>query len=216
MGYAQSLPLLAWPGDWLNSPRCGSDNASRLPPANLRCSAPLKGPGKPPATDWPLRHSRGSGNPEQCARLLVYTWIPACAGMTMGILTAAVHCLKRQKTKRQPFSTDRFLPPVGGAEQRRRDERFRLALFEPRSGEFSQPPDPSSSTGHPRSGRRPRVAFFFGYFLLVEARRKYARRKGGKQRSNKQTGVQRRQKRASNPLTTPPASPIPPPDCSES
>src|SRR6185369_10218439 len=25
---------------------CGSDNASRLPPALLRCSAPLKGPGK--------------------------------------------------------------------------------------------------------------------------------------------------------------------------
>ena len=26
---------------------CGSDNASRLHPARLRCSAPLKGPGKP-------------------------------------------------------------------------------------------------------------------------------------------------------------------------
>ena len=25
---------------------CGSNNASRLPPAFLRCSAPLKGPGK--------------------------------------------------------------------------------------------------------------------------------------------------------------------------
>ena len=63
-GFARSLPLLAWPGGWLNSPRCGSDNASRLLPANLRCSAPLKGPRKPPATDRPPRHSRESGNPE--------------------------------------------------------------------------------------------------------------------------------------------------------
>ena len=30
---------------------CGSNNASRLPPAFLRCSAPSKGPEKPPVTD---------------------------------------------------------------------------------------------------------------------------------------------------------------------
>ena len=107
-GFARSLPLLAWPGGWLNSPRCGSDNASRLLPANLRCSAPLKGTRKPPAADKPLRHSRAGGNPEQCARLLVHAWIPAYAGMTLEIVTAAVHCLKRQKTKHQPLSGDRF------------------------------------------------------------------------------------------------------------
>jgi hypothetical protein len=40
--YARSLALLGRPG---GSPElaCGSDKASRLPPASLRCSAPLKG-----------------------------------------------------------------------------------------------------------------------------------------------------------------------------
>ena len=31
-------------------------------------------------------------------------WIPAYAGMTLEIVAAAVHCLKWQKTKRDPFS----------------------------------------------------------------------------------------------------------------
>ena len=42
-GCARSLALLDGPGGWLNSPLRGSDNASRLPPGRLRCSAPLRG-----------------------------------------------------------------------------------------------------------------------------------------------------------------------------
>ncbi len=46
-GGARSLALLGSPGGWLNSPLRGSDNASRLPPDRLRCSAPLRGTPKP-------------------------------------------------------------------------------------------------------------------------------------------------------------------------
>ncbi len=42
-GCARSLALLAGPGG-LPELACGSNKASRLPPARLRCSAPLKGP----------------------------------------------------------------------------------------------------------------------------------------------------------------------------
>ena len=45
-GQARSLALLGRPGG-LPKLACGSNKASRLPPARLRCSASLKGPGKP-------------------------------------------------------------------------------------------------------------------------------------------------------------------------
>jgi len=56
-GCARSLALLDAPGGWLNSPLRGSDNASRLPPDRLRCSAPLRGTPKTSgsqklASDW--------------------------------------------------------------------------------------------------------------------------------------------------------------------
>ena len=41
-GYARSLPLLGRPGG-SHELACGSNNANRQPPANLRCSAPSKG-----------------------------------------------------------------------------------------------------------------------------------------------------------------------------
>ena len=51
-----SVPALPVPCATRNAGRlaklaCGSNNASRKPPALLRCSAPLKGPGKPSGGD---------------------------------------------------------------------------------------------------------------------------------------------------------------------
>jgi len=52
-GVARFLALLGRPGG-LPELACGSDKASRLPPARLRCSAPLKGPGKPSGAEMVL------------------------------------------------------------------------------------------------------------------------------------------------------------------
>ena len=70
-----------------------------------------------------------------------------------------------------------FPGPLGGAEQRRAVGGRRLALSEPRSGEFSQPPNDPSSAGNPRSGHRLRVAFSLLTFFW-RSKRKYARASG--------------------------------------
>jgi len=72
-----------------------------------------------------------------------------------------------------------FPGPLRGAEQRRVAGGLRLAMSEPQASS-GKPPGYPSSAGNRRSRHRPRVAFFFGYFLLGEARRKYARASGAK------------------------------------
>lgn len=57
-------------------------------------------------------------------------------------------------------------------------------LSEGRSPEFRSPPPAPSSAGNRRSRHRPRVAFLFGYFLLGNARRKYARASGAEPAPN--------------------------------
>jgi len=50
-GVARSLALLGRPGGLLNSPAAQTD-ASRNPPASLRCSAPLRGTRKASPPNW--------------------------------------------------------------------------------------------------------------------------------------------------------------------
>jgi len=58
-----------------------------------------------------------------------------------------------------------FGVPLRGAEQRRRSGGSRLALSEPRSGEFSQPPGPASSArDRAQPGADLGVAFFLATF----------------------------------------------------
>jgi len=179
-GCARSLALLDVPGGWLNSPLRGSDNASRLPPARLRCSAPLRGT---PKTD------RAQKFAVNCSFL----------GKTTGLQNIAVDRPKPQKTNpNQTRTVDKSKTlknsfgapgPLGGAEQRRVGGGCRLALSEARRAEFSETPAGPSSAGNPRSGRRPRVAFFFGYFLLGDTRRKYARASGAEHSALEKTNA---------------------------
>jgi hypothetical protein len=76
------------------------------------------------------------------------------------------------------FGGDAFRVPMGGAEQRRLSGGLRLALSEPQASLASRP-DCRVAQGIPAGDADPGGAFFFGYFLLGEARRKYARPQGG-------------------------------------
>ena len=82
------------------------------------------------------------------------------------------------KVKTKTFSAAFGVPcPLRGAEQRRAFGGCRLALFEPKASLASRP-NARVAQGTGAAGCRPRVAFFFGYFLLGETRRKYARASG--------------------------------------
>ena len=83
------------------------------------------------------------------------------------------------KNRRKPGGVNCRL---GDAEQRRLAGSSRLALSEPRSGEFSQPPGLPSSAGNPaQRGVDSAVAFFLATFSW-RSKKKYARPQGGTQR----------------------------------
>jgi hypothetical protein len=86
----------------------------------------------------------------------------------------------------EPSLRDAFRAPMRGAEQRRRPGGLRLALSEPQASLASRP-DCRVAQGTRAAGADPGVAFFFGYFLLADARRKYARPQGGTPLPNKPT-----------------------------
>ena len=90
VGCADSPALLDGPGGWLNSPLRGSDNASRLPPARVRCSA-LHMRTRKSVAALPV-----SGNMGCCGR-------PS----------------QKAKNTESRLSPDGFPGPLGGAEQRR-------------------------------------------------------------------------------------------------
>jgi len=90
----------------------------------LRCSAPLKGPGKPPGAE------RGAATIGTGGNLIFAPFWP---------LTATGHfpgCW---------LSRDAFRAPLRGAEQRRRAGGSRLALFEPQASSGKPPGLPSSA-----------------------------------------------------------------------
>ncbi len=93
----------------------------------LRCSAPLKGPGKPPGAE------RGAATIGTGGNLIFAPFWP---------LTATGHfpgCW---------LSRDAFRAPLRGAEQRRRAEGSRLALSEPQASS-GKPPGSTSSARYP-------------------------------------------------------------------
>ena len=131
---------------------CGSDNASRLPPALLRCSAPLMGA---------LKASRRDGSNKEVKPWLYYG--------------------QRQKTGKKytfhRFGGDAFRVPVGGAEQRRLPGGFLLALSEPQAS-LASSPDSRVAQGTGVAGADPGVAFSLATFFW-QSKRKYARPQGG-------------------------------------
>ena len=104
-----------------------SNSARRRPPAFLRCSAPPKGPGKPPSAEMDAA-TIGTG-----ANLI---FAPFLSSTATGHFF--VNCLSR----------DAFWAPLRGAEQRRRAGGSRLALFEPQASS-GKPPGLASSARNP-------------------------------------------------------------------
>ena len=90
---------------------CGSDNASRLPPASLRCSAPLMGTRKTSRNQATVHRIDFHGQPE-----------------------------KKPKNEIHWFSTDALPGSLRGAEQRRKAGGSRRGLFEGQSPEFRSRP----------------------------------------------------------------------------
>jgi hypothetical protein len=110
----------------------GSNNASRLPPAYLRCSAPLRG------TRKASRNQTASA--EQ---------------------NATVSPKKRPKSKKPSSATDGLPGPLRGAEQRRKAGGFRRGLFEGRSPEFRSRPAFRVAQGTPEGGADPGSPFLW-------------------------------------------------------
>jgi hypothetical protein len=111
---------------------CGSDNASRLPPAFLRCSAPSTGT---PKTSW--------------LDLFRLKW--HCYGQPE----------KKPKNEIHRFSVDALPGPLGGAEQRRKAGGLRRGLSEGRSPEFRSRPACRVAQGTGAAGTDPGSPFLW-------------------------------------------------------
>jgi hypothetical protein len=114
---------------------CGSDTASRNPPARLRCSAPLRGTRK------------ASGLKELSGQ------------------NATVGPKKRPKSKKPSSATDGLPGPLEGAEQRRKAGGFRRGLSEGRSPEFRSRPACRVAQGTGEAGADPGSPSFCLLFL---------------------------------------------------
>ncbi len=119
--------LLAGRGGWLNSPSAQTTPADGSPPACVARPLPREVENRSPLKGQRLFFCLF----RQCtAAVTISEVIPASAGMTERLISGGG-----------------FPGPLRGAEQRRLAGGSRLALSEPRSGEFSQTP------GRPSSGR---------------------------------------------------------------
>ena len=128
---------------------CGSDNASRRPPAFLRCSAPSTGT---PKTSW--------------LDLCGQKW--HCYGQPE----------KKPKNEIPSLTTDALPGPLGGAEQRRRAGGLRRGLSEGRSPEFRSRPALRVAQGTGVAGTDPGSPFLC-LLSFGEAKESKTPRKGG-------------------------------------
>jgi hypothetical protein len=135
---------------------------------SLRCSAPLKGPGKPPGAET------GAATIGTGANLIFAPFCPSTATDQYG---------------GKAVEPKRFWAPLRGAEQRRNAGGSRLALSEPQASLASRPAF-RVAQGTGAAGADPGVAFSLATFFWPH-KRKYARQQGGnpcqpKPRSQKQ------------------------------
>ena len=145
---------------------CGSDNASRLPPARLRCSAPFTGTPKASGLNRFAGKADSHGQPEKTAKIEI-----SHPGTQAQIRIVSPG-------------------PLRGAEQRRKAGGLRRGLFEGRSPEFRSRPAFRVAQGTGAAGTDPGSPSFCLLFL-GEARKSETPHKGGtpcqsKLRSKKQ------------------------------
>ncbi len=139
---------------------------------SLRCSAPLKGPGKP------------SGVEAGVATM--------SAGAKAEVLIFGLFSRSTATGQFSQFwlSRDVFRAPLRGAEQRRNAGGFRLALSEPRASLASLPAF-RGARGTGAAGTDPWVAFSLATFFW-RSKRKYARQQGGTPSQSKPPGQKQR------------------------
>jgi hypothetical protein len=133
---------------------CGSDNASRQPPARLRCSASLMGTPKASALNRCAPKKDSHGQP--------------------GKTSINEICHSGTQAKTRVVSPG----PLRGAEQRRNAGGLRRGLFEGRSPEFRSRPVFRVAQGTGAAGTDPGSPSFCLLFL-GEARKSETPRKGG-------------------------------------
>ena len=139
----------------LRNSGCALRQCSPLFRPSLRCSAPLKGPGKPPGA------GAGGATMGAGANLIFALFFPSTAtGNSFGMAD----------------EPRRFWAPLRGAEQRRVVGGLRLALFEPKASLASRPTT-RVAEGTGAAGTDPGVAFSLATFLW-RSKRKYARASG--------------------------------------
>ncbi len=155
-GCARSLALLVEPGV-SHELACGSDNASQLPPARLRCSAPLKGA---------ERRLGSTGNREH------------------GLLRSTAKNGQKSKRTRHPLSPQEFSGPLGRCRATQGFAEKGRALSEGRRPELRSPREVRVAQGTGAAGTDPGVAFFLATFSWPH-KKKYARRQGGTWRIRK-------------------------------
>ena len=132
----------------------GSNNASRLPPAFLRCSAPSTGTPKASGLTISSQKTGFHGQPEKTPK------------------TEISHSGTQAQTRIVPPG------PLRGAEQRRKAGGSRRGLSEGRSPEFRSRPAFRVAQGTGAAGTDPGVAFSLATFFWPH-KRKYARQQGG-------------------------------------
>jgi len=158
-GCARFLALLVGPGG-SHELACGSDNASRLPPARLCCSAPPKGARKRlGSTELPL---------------IALLWSTPKKG-------------QKSKSFQHRFSTGRFSGPLGRCRATQGFADKGRALFEGRSPELRSPRESRVAQGTGAAGTDPGSPSSLLTFFLATQEESKTRLKRGKHSLRKPT-----------------------------
>ena len=162
---AAPVPCATRLGRGLRNSGCALKQCSPFFRPSLRCSAPLKGPGKPSGAE-----AGGATMSAGAAReILIFALFSA---------STATGCFPGCRLSREAFWA-----PLRGAEQRRVVGGLRLALSEPKASLASRPTT-RVAQGTGAAGTDPGVPFSLATFFWAN-KRKYARRQGGTRRIRK-------------------------------
>ena len=149
---------------------CGSDNASRLPPARLRCSAPLMGTPKASTFNRSASKNESHGQPEKTAKneirqLGVHTQTPSLPRTRESIPLLDSRLRGNDGTQAQPRIVSPG--PLRGAEQRR-GWRIKGEDCLRAKPEFRSPRQPRVAQGTGAAGTDPGSPSSLATFFLAK------------------------------------------------
>jgi len=178
------LPLLGEPGG-LPELACGSNMASRLPPARLRCSAPLMGTPKASVLERFAEKSDSHGQPEKTAKNEIHRRRSPAQTPSLPRTRESIPLLDsrlRGNDGATAQARDGLPGPLEGAEQRRKAGGLRRGLFEGRSPEFRSRPAFRVAQGTGAAGTDPGSPSSLLTFFLAKQEESKTRLKRGKPR----------------------------------